>query len=271
MKNKHLMSFAACAGLLLVPPVSTATPVEYVRVCSLYGAGFHYVPGTDTCINETTGDTRQQTEGGTWRSLLPYPQGKWVASPPLECLPGRIVTLGTFSSTDFSPNVWNRKQTRAIPVMVNRGEFVSKVIMAGGFSDPRIPNRHGVNGTDGLCVRSVDPGEIETQGDGSSVNPPFGNGMLPIGCVANSRIVHMPAAYAVSATSAYPSIDSFYMDGAQATVSGPYTYGTKLVVTTDFGNSSFQQLTYFDARMGSTRPLAGNVSVSVCVQQGMTR
>jgi hypothetical protein len=27
-----------------------AKPVEYVRVCSLYGAGFWYVPGTDTCI-----------------------------------------------------------------------------------------------------------------------------------------------------------------------------------------------------------------------------
>src|ERR1700704_2519944 len=27
-----------------------AKAVEYVRICSLYGAGFFYVPGTDTCI-----------------------------------------------------------------------------------------------------------------------------------------------------------------------------------------------------------------------------
>jgi hypothetical protein len=27
-----------------------AKPIEYVKVCSLYGAGFWYVPGTDTCI-----------------------------------------------------------------------------------------------------------------------------------------------------------------------------------------------------------------------------
>ena len=27
-----------------------AKPVEYVKVCSLYGAGFFYVPGTDTCL-----------------------------------------------------------------------------------------------------------------------------------------------------------------------------------------------------------------------------
>src|SRR5271168_4081756 len=27
-----------------------AKAVEYVRICSLYGAGFFYIPGTDTCI-----------------------------------------------------------------------------------------------------------------------------------------------------------------------------------------------------------------------------
>jgi hypothetical protein len=25
-------------------------PVQYVKICSLYGAGFYYIPGTDTCI-----------------------------------------------------------------------------------------------------------------------------------------------------------------------------------------------------------------------------
>lgn len=266
----HLMSSALLAGLLLAP-TANAAPVEYVRVCSLYGAGFHYIPGTDVCLNETTGDARQQTEGGTWRSLLPYPEGKWVASPVLECLPGRLVTLGTFSSNDFHPNVWNRKQTRAVPVPVNRGEFVSKVFMSGGFMDPRLPIRRGTNGTDGLCVRSVDSGVYETQPDGPALNPAFGAGMLPMGCVANSRIANMPAAYGISATAAYPNIDAFYLDGAQQSVSGPYTYGSKLVVTTDFGNTSMQQLTYFDARIGSNRPLAGSVSVSVCIQQGATR
>ena len=31
-------------------PVKKAVPIEYVRVCSAYGAGFFYIPGTDTCI-----------------------------------------------------------------------------------------------------------------------------------------------------------------------------------------------------------------------------
>ncbi len=31
-------------------PTFKAAPVEFVRVCNAYGAGFFYIPGTDTCI-----------------------------------------------------------------------------------------------------------------------------------------------------------------------------------------------------------------------------
>ena len=31
-------------------PVTKAVPIEYVRVCSASGAGFFYIPGTDTCL-----------------------------------------------------------------------------------------------------------------------------------------------------------------------------------------------------------------------------
>ena len=27
-----------------------AKPVQYVKICSLYGAGFYYIPGTDMCL-----------------------------------------------------------------------------------------------------------------------------------------------------------------------------------------------------------------------------
>lgn len=244
-----------------------AAPVEYVKVCSIYGAGFHYIPGTDICRNEWTGDSRQQTEGGTWRSLLPYPEGKWATIPQLECGLGRLVTLGTYTSTDFTPNVWNRKQTQPFVLGLRNGEFVSKVVMGGGFFDPRIPARHGANGNDGLCVRSIDPTVMENFGNGT-LNPPFGNGNLPIGCVANSRIVNMPASYVVSATSAYPSVDVFLL--GDNTVSGPYTYGSRLVVTTDIGSGNGVTLTYFDAATQTTKPMAGRTTVSVCVEQGAT-
>jgi hypothetical protein len=46
----------SAAGLLAVAGAQAADlpvkakPVEYVKVCSLYGAGFFYIPGTDTCL-----------------------------------------------------------------------------------------------------------------------------------------------------------------------------------------------------------------------------
>ncbi len=40
---------AVTAGQAADLPVK-AKPVEYVKVCSLYGAGFYYMPGTDMCI-----------------------------------------------------------------------------------------------------------------------------------------------------------------------------------------------------------------------------
>lgn len=37
---------AAAADL----PTRKAAPVQYVRICNAYGAGFFYIPGTDTCL-----------------------------------------------------------------------------------------------------------------------------------------------------------------------------------------------------------------------------
>lgn len=48
--------FTSVAAVLAVSGASAADlpvkakAVEYVKVCSLYGAGFYYIPGTDTCI-----------------------------------------------------------------------------------------------------------------------------------------------------------------------------------------------------------------------------
>src|SRR3569833_3050200 len=53
MKSLILGSAAALlagAGAQTADQPIKAKTVEYVRVCSLYGAGFYYIPGTDTCI-----------------------------------------------------------------------------------------------------------------------------------------------------------------------------------------------------------------------------
>ncbi len=56
MKTIKSLILGSAAGLLAVGGAQAADlplkakAVEYVRVCSLYGAGFYYIPGTDTCI-----------------------------------------------------------------------------------------------------------------------------------------------------------------------------------------------------------------------------
>ena len=47
----------AAGGILAVPAAFAADlpvapePIDYVRVCDAFGAGFYYIPGTDTCIS----------------------------------------------------------------------------------------------------------------------------------------------------------------------------------------------------------------------------
>jgi Porin subfamily len=54
--SKNFALLGTVAGLLVAQSAYAADlplkakAVEYVRVCSLYGAGFWYIPGTDTCI-----------------------------------------------------------------------------------------------------------------------------------------------------------------------------------------------------------------------------
>ena len=56
MKMIKSLVLGSAAGLLAMGGAQAADlpvkakAVEYVRICSLYGAGFYYIPGTDTCI-----------------------------------------------------------------------------------------------------------------------------------------------------------------------------------------------------------------------------
>src|SRR5215471_8569176 len=56
MKVVKSLLLGTAAGLIAVGGAQAADlpvkakAVEYVKICSLYGAGFYYIPGTDTCI-----------------------------------------------------------------------------------------------------------------------------------------------------------------------------------------------------------------------------
>ena len=76
--NRLLLGSAAgliaAAGAQAADLPVKAKPVEYVKVCSLYGAGFWYVPGTDTCL-KIGSFVRVQTAWNTDSSDTPIGAG----------------------------------------------------------------------------------------------------------------------------------------------------------------------------------------------------
>ncbi len=81
MTNLKSLILGSAAGLIAIGGAQAADlpvkakAVEYVKVCSLYGAGFYYIPGTDTCI-KIGGAIRIDTafNGGTYDN--PFWQGQ---------------------------------------------------------------------------------------------------------------------------------------------------------------------------------------------------
>ena len=65
-----MMSGAANAADL---PVRKAAPVDYVRVCDFTGAGFFYIPGTDTCLQITAQTRIEGNFISNSRTLTPTP------------------------------------------------------------------------------------------------------------------------------------------------------------------------------------------------------
>jgi hypothetical protein len=73
MKMVKSLLLGTAAGLVAVAGAQAADmpvkakPVQYVKICSLYGDGFYYIPGTDTCI-KIGGYVRVQFEAGAGAS-----------------------------------------------------------------------------------------------------------------------------------------------------------------------------------------------------------
>ena len=67
--------FTACGAQAADLPVK-AKAVEYVKICSTYGAGFYYVPGTDTCV-KIGGYSRQDA---TLNGNGPFESPSWVGN-----------------------------------------------------------------------------------------------------------------------------------------------------------------------------------------------
>jgi hypothetical protein len=80
---------AATAGQAADLPVK-AKPVEYVKICTLYGAGFYYMPGTDMCIKI----------------------GGWVRAEVSWGINGNSSTgtFGSYYGNRYTNNLWTRER-----------------------------------------------------------------------------------------------------------------------------------------------------------------
>jgi hypothetical protein len=85
MKMVKSLLLGSAAGIVAVAGAQAADlpvkakPVEYVKVCSLYGAGYYYIPGTDICLKL----------GGYVRWQITWNPGSSVTSGPMTGQGGR--------------------------------------------------------------------------------------------------------------------------------------------------------------------------------------
>ncbi len=74
-------SLASMAGAQAADLPVKAKAVEYVKVCSVHGAGFFYIPGTDTCI-KIGGFVRTEWNHNAGGSFNTYLEGPVEGAPP---------------------------------------------------------------------------------------------------------------------------------------------------------------------------------------------
>ncbi|HLQ88790.1 MAG TPA: porin [Xanthobacteraceae bacterium] len=83
----HKSARSIVAAAIAVLAATTATPsnaVEYVKICSLYGAGFFYIPGTDTCtsayqiVTNQFGIARANTRAATGTAMAASLVAPWL-------------------------------------------------------------------------------------------------------------------------------------------------------------------------------------------------
>ncbi len=92
MKMVKSLLLGSAAGLVAMAGAQAADlpvkakPVQYVKICSLYGVGFYYIPGTDMCIKM----------GGWVRAEYAYNDNGNMSNGPLA---GNASNLATSNST----------------------------------------------------------------------------------------------------------------------------------------------------------------------------
>ena len=111
MKMVKSLILGSAAGLVAMSGAQAADlpvkakAVEYVRICSLYGAGFYYIPGTDTCIKlggylrvDTTFNGSIYDPAGVERRFRPLAP---ATATDFACSVALALTIDTRTATEY--------------------------------------------------------------------------------------------------------------------------------------------------------------------------
>ena len=154
---KRIPSFFA--GLLIGSAAQAADfpvkakAVEHVRVCSLYGAGFYYIPGTDTCI-KLGGYLRAETSFNSSHYSGAYAGALGAHNRLTSYLSTRArqeLTVDTRTATDYgvvrtffeATFSWTSGTYAGTGA---GGTFYSAAAQAGGFGGVANPSDGGISG-----------------------------------------------------------------------------------------------------------------------------
>jgi hypothetical protein len=112
-----------------------AQPVQYVKICSLYGDGFYYIPGTDTCLKL----------GGYVRMQAEYNMGNGAVAVGTDATEDAQARFTRDTTTDINYRIralmsWDvRQQTEYGPLRtyIRFGAEVTTPPVSGGGTTPR--------------------------------------------------------------------------------------------------------------------------------------
>jgi hypothetical protein len=212
---------------VMVRPANAA-PVEYVRICPLYGAGFLYFPGSDVCVDFATNDAREQTSYGTWSWRLPNNPRTWAQSPQDACQDGSLVKFGDITSSDLTLNLHGRYETTThYQLRLRQGQYIASVLYQGGFTGDGVTG--DAFGAGNFCMYYY------------YNDPTYGPNYTPFGCIDTAPRATVPATLAFSPDNPIP----------------PPSNGNKVYVLGANGN-------LWGA--ASTADIQGELSIWLCLQ-----
>jgi len=149
MKMVKSLLLGSAAGIVAVAGAQAADlpvkakPVEYVKICSLYGDGFYYMPGTEGCL-KLEGTVRAQYGWNNTGARTPH-------------------YTGTGGAQDRSTNPFS---------MVHRGQFATDARWQTAYGSLRMYSLFRVENENNGSILANGAGITSTAGGGPAVNIP---------------------------------------------------------------------------------------------------